>query len=331
MGKVMQGPIVIVVEHDYGEIRPASYELVTLARKIRESNHAEIRGVILGENIQAAAERFSAGCAVPVTTVSDHRLRAYNSELYTLALKEILSGMSPSYVCVPHSSRGSDFAPGLALRLSAACVSGVEGMHVQGDGHRFYRSIFGGKIRAEIKPSAATTVLTLQPGSFKPHAADENVEPAVSPCRISVPDPGFGYLAVKSVPTEGIDLSAAKVLIAAGRGIGEEENLELVRQLTDLFPHAATCGSRPVVDAGWMPYSRQVGITGATVSPALYIACGISGATQHVTGMRGSGFVVSINSDPGAAIFNASDICIVEDLKTFIPQFIELLRSSWHN
>lgn len=324
----MPGPIIIIVEHDRGKIRPASYELMTLARMIRETGQAEIMAVMLGDDIQGAAGNFSAAYRVPVTAVSDVRLKDYHAERYILALKEILTGMAPSFVCVPHSSRGSDVAPGLALQLSAACISGVEGMCVRGDGFRFYRSIFGGKIRAEIKPLAATTVLTLQPGSFKPPAPHDNGEPVVYPSRITIPEPMYGDLAVKTVPSEGIDLSAAKVLIAAGRGVGEEENLDLVQQLADQFPHAATCGSRPVVDAGWMPYSRQVGITGATVSPALYIACGISGAVQHVTGMRGSGFVVSINSDPGAAIFNASDVCIVEDLKTFIPQLIEQLGRS---
>ncbi len=105
--------------------------------------------------------------------------------------------------------------------------------------------------------------------------------------------------------------------------MGDEENLELVRNLAEQFPQSAVCGSRPIIDAGWMAYSRQVGVTGATVSPALYIACGISGAVQHVSGMRSAGFVVSINTDPGAAIFNVSDVCIVEDLAVFIPLFVE--------
>ena len=226
---------------------------------------------------------------------------------------------------MPHSSQGSDFAPGLALDLSAACVSGVEGICNGPDGLEFYRSIYGGKLRAAIKPAAAITVLTLQPGSFKPHAAVEDAEACVHQYNINVSDPTFGSLTLKKVPSEGIDLSEAKVLVAAGRGIGEEGNLDLLQQLTEQFPQAATCGSRPVIDAGWMPYNRQVGITGATVSPALYLACGISGASQHISGMRSSGFVVSINSDPGAAIFNVSDICIVEDVTTFVPQLIELL------
>lgn len=326
----MPGLIVIIVEHARGEIRPAAYELMTLAKMIQKTNRAEIRAVMLGDEIQGAAEGFSAACAVPVTIVSHANLRDYNAELYTMVLAEIIGRMKPSYVCIPHSSQGADYAPGLALRLSAACISSVEGMHCKEDGLTFHRSIFGGKIRAEIKPKADTTLLTLQPGSFKPPAVEESAAANVQPHSIAVPDPTIGSLTVKMVPSEGIDLSEAKVLVAAGRGINEEENLDLVQKLAEQFPQSATCGSRPVVDAGWLPYSQQVGITGATVSPSLYIACGISGAAQHISGMRGAGFVVSINSDPGAAIFNASDICIVEDLTIFIPLLIEHIRASQH-
>jgi len=326
----MPGPIVIIVEHTRGEIRPAAYELMTLANMIRETNRAEIRAVMLGDEIEGAAEGFSAACAVPVTIVSNANLRDYNAGLYTMVLADILFKMEPSYVCIPHSSQGADYAPGLALRLSVACISSVEGMHCGEDGLTFYRSIFGGKIRAEIKPMADTTLLTLQPGSFKPPVVEERAEANIQPHSIAVPDPTVGSLAVKTVSSEGIDLSEAKVLVAAGRGINEGENLDLVQMLAEQFSQSATCGSRPVVDAGWLPYSQQVGITGATVSPSLYIACGISGAAQHVSGMQGAGFVVSINSDPGAAIFNASDICIVEDLTIFIPLLIEYIRTSQH-
>lgn len=322
----MQGPIVIIIEHERGKIRPTAYELMSLAKAIRETSDSEIRAVILGDDIEGAAEHFSAACAVPVTAVAHVGLRDYNAELTTMVLADVLSGINPSYVCVSHSSQGADFAPGLALRLSAACVPNVQGLERGEDGPRFCRSIFGGKIVAAIRSTAATTVLTLQPGSFKPHADEEEAEPRVHPHRMEVPEPASGRLAVKTMPSEGIDLSKAKVLIAAGRGVGEEENLDLVRQLAGKFPQSATCGSRPIIDAGWMPYSRQVGVTGATVSPSLYMACGISGAAQHVSGMRGSGFVVSINSDPGAAIFNDSDICVVEDLTVFIPELIEQMR-----
>jgi electron transfer flavoprotein alpha subunit len=298
---------------------------MSLALRIQEHNQAEILAVILGDAIQEAAEQFSVDCAIPVTAVSDPRLREYNAEVFTRVLVEVLSEVKPSYVCVPHSSQGADYAPGLALQLSAACVSGVEGIRDKAGGPGFFRSIFGGKIRAAIEPEAETTVLTLQPGSIKPHAAQKSAEARVLEHDTDVAVPTFGSLTQKAASSEGVDLSEAKVLVAAGRGVGEEENLELVEQLAEQFPQSAICGSRPIIDAGWLPYNRQVGITGALVAPSLYIACGISGANQHVSGMRSSGFVVSINSDPGAAIFNVSDICIVEDLKTFIPLFIELL------
>ena len=125
------------------------------------------------------------------------------------------------------------------------------------------------------------------------------------------------------MPSEGIDPSEAKVLVAAGRGIGEEENLDLLQQLAEQFPQSAICGSRPVIDAGWMPYSRQVGITGAMVAPSLYIACGISGAIQHLAGMSSSKVIVAINKDPEAPIFLKSDYGVVGDLFELVPAITE--------
>jgi electron transfer flavoprotein alpha subunit len=125
-----------------------------------------------------------------------------------------------------------------------------------------------------------------------------------------------------------VDLSQAKVIISAGRGIGEAENLDLIRKLAAAIPQAVVCGSRPIIDQGWLSYDRQVGVTGATVSPDLYLACGISGAAQHVSGMQGSALVVSINTDAMAAIFNQSDFCIVEDVTVFIPTLLEKLSEA---
>jgi electron transfer flavoprotein alpha subunit len=130
-------------------------------------------------------------------------------------------------------------------------------------------------------------------------------------------------LGIKQPEADTSGISEADVLISAGVGIGDEENLEFIYALADLFPKSAVAGSRIVCDLGWLEYKCQVGVTGATVSPELYVACGISGAVQHVTGMRGSGFIVAINTDPSAAIFHTADVCIVENLKTFIPVLIE--------
>ena len=144
-----------------------------------------------------------------------------------------------------------------------------------------------------------------------------------------MPGPAFKTrsLGIKQAEADTSGISEADVLISAGMGIGDEENLEFIYALADLFPKSAVAGSRIVCDQGWLEYKCQVGVTGATVSPGLYIACGISGAVQHVSGMRGSGFIVAINTDPAAAIFHTADVCIVEDLKTFIPAFMEEYES----
>ena len=133
---------------------------------------------------------------------------------------------------------------------------------------------------------------------------------------------------VLPAPTAAAGIAEAEVLVAAGRGVGGPENLELVFRLAALFPKSAVAGSRIACDLGWLEYPRQVGVTGATVAPRLYIACGISGAVQHVMGMRGAGFVVAVNKDPAAAIFREADVCIVDDLAEFLPVLIEKARSA---
>jgi electron transfer flavoprotein alpha subunit len=149
------------------------------------------------------------------------------------------------------------------------------------------------------------------------------VEPRSHPCAPRSTQP-IGTIAAAAA-ADTADLTEADTIIAAGNGIGSEANLDLLRELAELFPHGAVAGTRIVCDRGWLGYARQVGITGTTVTPALYIACGISGATQHRVGMHGSQFVVAINTDPGAPIFNEADLCIVEDLTTFIPRLLEIM------
>ena len=134
------------------------------------------------------------------------------------------------------------------------------------------------------------------------------------------------YIEIRQVQKESSALAEASIIVAAGRGIKEEENLELIQQLASVFNGAAVGGSRPLCDLHWLEYKQQIGITGATVTPDLYLACGISGAAQHISGMRNAGFIVSVNIDPKAAIFNHSDVCIVEDLNTFIPTFMETVQ-----
>ena len=317
------GSIVVIAEHFQGEIRPVTHELVRFAQALQQFRPAEIQILVLGDKVEKLADSLAEATGKNVLGLSAPQLAQYNGQVYKAVLHEILGKHLPAYVCVAHSSRGLDFAPGLAMRLGAACITGVGSVSGRENEICFSRDIFGGKINAEVVSAARTTVLTVQPGSYGSTPLKDRAMGTVSVQSVVVAPQTSVTLSTTACQTSDLDLSIAKVIVSAGRGIGEADNLQLVRKLAAVLPRAVVCGSRPVIDLGWLSYDRQVGVTGATVTPDLYIACGISGAAQHAGGMKGSGFIVSINTDPKAAIFNLSDICIVEDVTTFIPILLE--------
>jgi len=329
MRNILQsGSIIVVAEHFQGEIRPVTYELVHFAEALQQIKPLPIQILVLGDKVEDLAKSLVKTTGKDVLGISAPQLNLYNGQVYKSVLHEALREHPPAYVCVAHSSRGSDFAPGLAMRLKAACITGVSSISVQEDVICFSRDIYGGKISADMVSSAKTTVLTLQPGSYGPKPKNNQTRGTVYLKSMAVAPQVSATLSTMAFQRSDLDLSIAKVIVSAGRGIGEAKNLQLIRNLASVLPQSVVCGSRPVIDLGWMTYDRQVGVTGAIVTPDLYIACGISGAAQHVSGMKGSGFIVSINTDPMAAIFNLSDICVVEDLKTFIPVLLEKIAAS---
>ena len=315
--------IVVVAEHFQGEIRPITHELVRFAEALQQFRPAEIQILVLGEKVGGLADNLAETTGKDVLGISAPQLAQYNGQVYKSVMAEVLGEHPPVYICAAHSSCGSDFAPGLAMRLHAACITGVNAISVQEGAICFSRDIYGGKITADMVSSARTTVFTIQPGSYRQTPKKNQAKGKVYVKSMAVAPQASATLSTQAFQTSDLDLSDARVIVSAGRGIGEAENLQLIRELASAIPKSVVCGSRPVIDLGWMTYDRQVGVTGTTVTPDLYMACGISGAAQHVSGMKGSGFIVSINTDPMAAIFNLSDICIVEDLTTFIPVLLE--------
>jgi electron transfer flavoprotein alpha subunit len=163
----------------------------------------------------------------------------------------------------------------------------------------------------------------MQPGIFKPDQQSDQKSGRVVIRKVAAKAHQWRSMGVKQVAMTAKGIAEAEVVVAAGQGIGDKDNLDLINQLAAIFAKPAIAGSRIVCDLGWLEYGCQVGVTGATVSPQLYLACGISGAIQHISGMRGSDFIVAINQDPAAAIFQVADVCVVEDLKSFIPVLIE--------
>jgi len=318
----MQDGIVIIAEHADGKLKPVTYELLAFAGKLQHLTSQPIRVLLLGADVLPLAEDIAKKSRLDVTAFEAPELSGYNGEIYAGVMAEHLRTRRPAYVCAAHSSQGQDFAPVLAVKLGAACIGGVEDVLPSGPGVGFARPLYGGKIRAEVRPTSGTAVLTVQPGFFK------FVPPAAGKAgRIDMRQLEAGTyksraLGIKKSAPDAAGITEAEVIVAAGQGIGDKDNLGLIHQLAALFAKSAVAGSRIVCDLGWLEYRCQVGVTGATVAPRLYIACGISGAIQHLTGMRGSEFIVAINKDPAAAIFQVADVCIVEDLTTFIPKFI---------
>jgi electron transfer flavoprotein alpha subunit len=318
----MKPSIILIAEHFQGRLMPVTFELMGFAGELRKLVQMDIRMILLADRPQRLAEEAAGAAEVDIAAVQVPGLSAYNGEAYLHILKGLLHGAGASYVCVPHTSQGWDFAPGLAAALRAACITDVQAVEPDGERPCFVRALYGGKLAARVRPNTEPTVVTVRPGCFRPPARP------ISAGTVVVTEAAFppGMMqAMRIRPPEAGDpgLSQARVVVAAGKGIGKKENLAMIHQLAQLFSKAAVAGSRTVCDLGWLSSRLQVGLTGATVAPDLYIACGISGASQHVAGMRGSGFVVAVNTDRNAAIFNESDVCVVEDLARFIPAFIK--------
>jgi electron transfer flavoprotein alpha subunit len=323
----MTGTIVVLAEIQNGHPKPVTYELLNLADQLCGPTGRTVVVVVLGSEATAAARELARDFSGRILAVVNPRLEFYNGELYKSILTRLLPPLEPGLVLAAHTTQGMDFAPGLSVRLGAECLTGVEGLEPSPDRVILLRSMYNGKIQARLSLRAPLTVVTVQPGAFKAKPAGKATRPGQVETVTSTEEPQLTRtLGLRRSRTESETLSAAEVVVAAGRGLGKKENLTLIKNTADLFPRSAVAGSRPVCDNGWLDYRQQVGLTGATVSPKLYIACGISGARQHTVGMQGSGFIVAISTDPHAAIFNLADIGVVEDLTVFLPIFIEESR-----
>jgi len=314
----MEDPtLYIIAELRKGCITQETYELLSFARVIGREKKPVF--LTLGKKVEEQAREISQRTGCDSLVVAGEHLEHYNALSYAHALMEILQKESSAWVCLPHTSMGYDLAPRLAVPLKAACITGVESV---GDGS-LDRPIHSGRFIEEIVPKTPRVVVTVLPGAFRP--CEETSGPAGA---VRVIEAAFTELPSQTLGTDESShrdsaLKDAEVIVSAGRGIGKKENVSLIKRLAALFPRSAVGASRSACDLGWFEHKQQVGTTGQSVSPRLYIACGISGAFQHVSGMRGAQTIVAINKDIHAPIFQVAHYCIVEDLTTFIPLLIE--------
>ncbi len=319
--------IIVIAEMQRHEISPLVYELISCAHILHQGSGALIQILLAGHDVFEPAQKLARQTGHDVLLIPLKNQDLSLAEIYKSIEADFFLKLNPLYICMPHNAFGFEIAAGLAVKLDAACISGVEAVILQHKNILFHRKIFHDKVVANLISNTEISVLMIQPGAFRPVHPQKTV-----PGKVQIVHPGLSYYPVKhlgyaSQPHTASALSEAEVVVCAGHGIADEKNLGLIHQLAGLFPKSCVAGSRPVCDRQWLPYSHQVGATGAAVKPKLYIACGISGSSQHVAGMRDSKFIVSINTDPNAAIFQYSDVCVIEDLTAFIPELIHAYQN----
>jgi electron transfer flavoprotein alpha subunit len=316
----MANGILVFIEHVAGRINRASYEAVRAAQLMGAQLGAETAAVILGQGVGEIAEEIAGKRLNRVLTVESQWLKDYTPDGYTAALKQVIEQTSPAIVLLSHTYQVRDFAPKLAASLRRALVGDAIGYKLDGARPVFTRQIFQGKLAADVVPvGEAPHFVSFQIGSFR---GDEVEAGQAGVQALSV---NLDADVIRHQPEErfkeakaAVDLTQAPLIVAVGRGIKEQKNIEIVERLARALG-AELAASRPICDNEWLPMDRQIGSSGQTVAPKLYLAVGISGAIQHVVGMKGARTIVAINKDPEAPIFEIADYGIVGDLFEIVP------------
>jgi electron transfer flavoprotein alpha subunit len=316
--------ILVIAEQRDGKVNRASWEPIVAGQKSGQP----VKVAVLGAGASAAAAELAAASVAEVVCLEAPALGAYTADGYTAALAALIAAEAPTYVYVAHTYQTRDFAPKLAARLDRAIVTDCVGVKPHGDGVVFARPVFQAKLYADVVlDGPAPHFVTFQIGSHK--LDDLQKGDAAAPIRVVAAEPGTARQqpdAPFREAKQAVDLTAAERIVSVGRGIKAPENIDIARQLADAM-NAELAASRPICDAGWVPFERQVGSSGQTVAPKMYLALGISGAIQHVVGMKGAKTIVAINKDPEAPIFEVADYGIAGDLFEVVPALIAALKS----
>ena len=320
--------IYVIAEYEYGKVKQITWELFAFAKEMGGKKALPIKFVILGDDINDMAEEIAGATGKNVHAIHIPNLNHYSRELYVKALEAFFSDLEPAFICIGHSSRGTDFASGLGVQLKAVNITAVRGISEDEGSLTFIRPIDNGRHMAYVSPLTDTVILNIQPGVYKPVKYFPLSPGSIFKQTMELMPGSTCFTGIKPTGTDARRLTESEVIVAVGNGIGEKEELELIYRFADIFTKSAVAGSRLVCDRGLLTHGQQVGITGATVSPALYIACGISGSFQHVSGMSGAEFVVAINTESDAPIMKVADVCVQEDMIGFIPMVIDVFNQS---
>jgi len=318
--------IFILVEHRQGKIRDITYEMFGLGEILADQQGTSFTAVLLGHDMKNFAEDLSMRTS-KVLVVEDENLKNFNSIPYQKVLSSLLSKYQPLLFLMGHTAVGMDLAPSLSVEMDFPLATDCIGLSFEDGQLKAIRSIYGGKVNAAVSLRKSKGYLaTMRPGVFSPKMPGEKKGGIVME-----PSPLQGTIDVKKfieyieAPVTGEDITQAEILVSVGQGIGGPEPIPMFEELARNLGGTVSC-SRPVVDRNWLPKERQVGISGKTVKPKIYLAIGISGAFQHVTAMQGSETIIAINKDPRAPIFSVADYGIVDDFQNVIPILKEKIK-----
>lgn len=322
----MSQGILVFIEHRDGAINKTSFEAIAAAQSLGSDLSQKVSAVILGADVSSLTELISAYDVAEVIGGRNEKLADYTPDGYTDAMEALIREIDPQFVIMPHTYLVRDYAPKLAARFGKSLISDCVRARVENGAVTFTRRIFQGKIDADVVSDGEAPIFaTFQSGAYRGDQAAKGSGASVRTIDVKVaevrmtPEPPFQE--VKAA----VDLSKADVIVAIGRGIKSKDNIAMAEKLAEALG-ADLAASRPICDAEWLPIDRQIGSSGQTVAPKLYIALGISGAIQHLVGMKNSGTIVAINKDPEAPIFDIADYGIVGDLFEAVPVLTEEIK-----
>jgi electron transfer flavoprotein alpha subunit len=320
--------ILVIAEQRDGTLNRATWEAIVAAQQAAQAGGQPVKVALLGNNLAAAAAEVAAAAVTEVITLDHALLAAYTADGYAKALAELVQAEAPALVWTAHTYQARDFVPKLAARLGRALITDCTGVKPHGDAFAFVRPMFQAKLAADVVPQGpAPHFATFQIGAFRVDQLARGAAPApirAAAVTLAATDIRQKPEAPFKEAKQAVDLTQAERIISVGRGIKEQSNIELAQKLAAAM-NGEIAASRPICDAGWLPMDRQIGSSGQTVAPKLYLALGISGAIQHVVGMKGAKTIVAINKDPEAPIFEIADYGIAGDLFDIVPAILKEL------
>src|SRR6266496_1698716 len=327
----MTDTILVVVEQREGKLNRVSWETLAAGQSLAAATGWNLEAAVVGSGVSSIASEVAEKKVVKVYDLESSALGTYTPDAFSAALKQFLSSLRPRLVLMPHTYQVRDFIPKLATSMVRTVISDCIGFRKDGDKLLFTRQMFQGKFAADVSFNCdAPWFVTFQTGAFR----GDQVEAGASAAAVETVSVDIPLETARNKPQEvfkeakqAVDLTQAEILVSVGRGIKEQKNIELAKQLADALG-GEIAASRPICDSGWLPMDRQIGSSGQTVAPKLYLALGISGAIQHIVGMKGARSVVAINKDHEAPIFEIADVAVVGNLFDVVPPLIEEIKKA---